>query len=208
MTWPFDCDRASPQGHRRDPASIAHPAWCHLDQHLPEFGPSCRTREQRPFFNQRAVLGGTNDEINLCRPAGKAAVDVALAVANDHHRRRIRHQFSGSLDPSQPAAALLVFNRTVSARRRFDLVVAGPDMRVQKTKNSLRLAIDGDQGMDEKPCRNPITGGSKPATIDLPTGEIDLGGVLRDDNPPPRGCREGAPRQGSQHLPAGHRRRR
>ena len=59
-------------------------------------------------------------------------------------------------------------------------------MRVEKTENSLRLAIDGDQGVNEKTRRNPIASRSKPATIGLPAGEIDLGGVLRDDNPPAR----------------------
>ena len=57
-------------------------------------------------------------------------------------------------------------------------------MRVQKAENSLRLAVDGDQGMDEKTCRNPIAGRAKPAPIGRAAGEIDLGGVLGDDNPP------------------------
>src|SRR5208283_2480882 len=163
----------------------------------------CRAGEQRRVFDQplprllgRPVLRRTNDQIDPRRPAGKAAIDVALAVTDDHHRRRIRQQFSGSLDPSQPAKALLFFNGTLSAWRCLDRIVTGPDMRVQKTENSLRLAVEGDQGMDEKARRNSITGGSKPAAIDLAAGEIDLGGVLRVDTPPTRGRCEGAPRQG------------
>jgi len=118
---------------------------------------------------------------------------IALAIADDHHRRRISQQFSGSLAPSQPANALLVLNGALAAWRRLERVVAGPDVRVEKTENSLRLAIDGDQWMDEKTGRNPIAGRSKPAANGLSAGEIDLGGVLRDDNPPPRGRRDGAP---------------
>jgi len=59
--------------------------------------------------------------------------------------------------------------------------------------------------MDEKTGRNPIAGRSKPTAIGLSAGEIDLGGVLRDNNPTPRGRREAAPGQGAQHLLAAHR---
>src|SRR5271166_6334393 len=129
------------------------------------------------------VLRRTNDEVDPRGATGEAAVNVALAVADDHHhRRRIRQHFSGSLDPSQPANALLVLNGTLAAWRRLDLAVTGLDVRVEKTENSLRLAVDGDQGVDEKAGRSPIAGGSKPAAIDRAAGEIDLGGVLRDDN--------------------------
>src|ERR1700712_4208461 len=69
-------------------------------------------------------------------------------------------------------------------------------MRVEKTKNSLPLAIDGEQRMDEKTGRNPITGRTEPAAFGLAACEIDFGGVLRDHNPPPRRRRHGAPRPG------------
>ena len=142
------------------------------------------------------------------RPTGKATVDVALAVADHHYRRRICQQFTGSLDPSQPAHALLVLNRPLTPRRRLDLVVTGPDLCVEQTENSLRRAVNGDQGMDEKPRRNPVAGRAKPAAIGPAAGEIDLGRVLRDDNVPTRGRRERAPGKGRQHLSAADRRRR
>jgi hypothetical protein len=92
----------------------------------------------------------------------------------------------GTLDPSQPANTLLVLNRALAARHGFDLVVTGPDMGVQKTENRLCRAIDSDQRMDEKGPRNPIDGRCQPPTVGLSASEIDFGGVLRDDNPPPR----------------------
>jgi hypothetical protein len=113
---------------------------------------------------------------------------------------RIGQQFTGSLDPSQPAHALLVLNRPLTPWRRLELVVTGPDPCVEQTENSLRLAVDGDLGMDEKPRRNPVAGRAKPAAIGRAAGEIDLGRVLRDDNVPTRARRERAPRKGRQRI--------
>src|SRR5208283_2567010 len=78
-------------------------------------------------------------EIDPCRAAGEATVNVVLTIADHHHRRRIGQQFASPLDPSQPADALLVFNRTLAAWRRLDRVVAGPDMRVVSGGENPRL---------------------------------------------------------------------
>ena len=64
--------------------AIAHPARRHLDEHLRQFRPRRRTGEQRHVLDQSAVLRRTNDEIDPCRTAGEATVNVVLAVA-DHH---------------------------------------------------------------------------------------------------------------------------
>jgi len=115
----------------------------------------------------RPNLHRTNYKLDPRRPAGQAAVNVVLAVANDHDRCRIRQQFAGPLDLSQPTHALLVFNGALAAWRGLDRVVTGPDMRVRKTENSLRLAVDVDQGMDETAGRNPIAGRTKTAAMGL-----------------------------------------
>jgi hypothetical protein len=62
--------------------------------------------------------------------------------------------------------------------------------------------------VDEKTGRNLVADRTKSAAIGLPAREIDLRGVLRNDNPPAGGPRQGGSRQGSQHLLAGHRRSR
>jgi len=62
-------------------------------------------------------------------------------------------------------------------------------VRVEQTQNSLCVAVDGDQRMDEKAGRDPIAGRSTPAAIGLAAGKVDLCGVLRDDNPPSRARR-------------------
>jgi len=202
-------------GDRRDPAGIAHAARRDLDLQARQIRPGRRAGEQRPRDNRpircaldRTVLRRTNNEVDPRRPTGEATVDVALAVADHHHGRRIGQPFTGSLDPSQPAHALLVLNRPLTPWRRLDRVVTGPDPCVEQTENSLRLAVDGDQGMDEKPRRNTVAGRAKPAAIGPAAGEIDLGRVLCDDNVPTRARRERAPRKGRQHLSAADRRRR
>ena len=107
--------------------------------YLRQFGPRRRAGEQRRVSGRpllracgQPILRRANDQIDASRPTGEATVNVALAVADHHHRRRIRRQGAGSFDPSQPAHALLVLNRPLAPQQRFDGVLTGPDLRVQR----------------------------------------------------------------------------
>ena len=113
MTRPLEDNRAGSQGDRGDPTGIAHPARCHLDQHLRQFGPRRRAGEQRRVSGRpllracgEPILRRANDQIDASRPTGEATVNVALAVADHHHRRRIRQQCAGSLSRSQRMLSL------------------------------------------------------------------------------------------------------
>jgi hypothetical protein len=57
---------------------------------------------------------------------------------------------------------------------RLDCVLTGPDLRIEKTQNSLCLAIDGDQRMDEKSIRDAIATRTKAAMIGRPAKLISV----------------------------------
>ncbi len=140
-----------------------------------------------------------------CRPC-EACIDIALAIGDHHHRGSLGQLRCRTLRPFQPTDALLVFQR--AAVCRGDLVRTCPYPGTQQTENGACLAVDGDLRMDEEPGGNAVPCRPESTAPLLAAGEIDLGGVLRHDDPAPSAGGSGAACQGLHDLDGCDRRRR
>src|SRR5882757_9236977 len=129
-------------------------------------------------IEQGPVMCRSNDKVRPSGPARKTAVNVALPVGDDDHRSRPRETLGGPLGTRQPTNALLFLQSAGAARGYFNIVIAGPNLGIQKTQDRLSLAIDRDQRVDEESGRSTITTRPKPITIGLAARKIDLGRVL------------------------------
>jgi hypothetical protein len=84
---------------------------------------------------------------------------------------------------------------------------ARPHRRVQQANHRLIGGIDRDRRVQKKSRRPAIAGRTQPSPRRRPTAEIDLGGVLRHDDPLPVTAFPGTPTQGRDNFPGAHLRR-
>ena len=145
-----------------------------------------QSREQMPACGKITVLRGANDDIDIVRPARKMRVNIAFPVGHHHHRRRRVPKHAGGAGPFQPAVGFLV-RKIPRAPVSQTRVRTRPDLAPAQAEQRFGVDVHRDQRMDEKTQRLAVTGRPQPLAAPVTAGEIDLRGVLGDDNAPPLG---------------------
>ena len=140
---------------------------------------------------ERPVLGGADDEFDTIGPASEQAEDVALAVADRDDLGRTGQRIRRGLGAREPAPTLLVLGRAL-VMVAGPLRIARPDLGSSDADHRPRVGLDDDLRMDEEAGAHAVTAGAEPFAAARTSGEVDLGRVLRDDDPPPLGRLGGA----------------
>lgn len=145
-----------------------------------------QSREQMPACGKITVLRGANDDIDIVRPARKMRVNIAFPAGHHHHRRRRVQKHAGGAGRLQPAVGFLV-RKIPRAPVSQTRVRTRPDLAPAQAEQRFGVDVHRDQRMDEKTQRLAVTGRPQPLAAPVTAGEIDLRGVLGDDNAPPLG---------------------
>ena len=117
-------------------------------------------------------------------PVRDGVMRTAVRASSVHASGAANRRSAARADPS--SHRMLSLSSSARARGcRIELIRAGPDLRIEQTEPRLRLAVDGDHRMQEKPSRYAITRRPKATATLLAAGEIDLRRVLCRHNPTP-----------------------
>jgi hypothetical protein len=188
VSRPLDLDKARAHSDARDAARIAGTSWGNLKVIGGEDGPSGHFLEQGSIPCNSAILRRPHDQIDAVRAASKQRIDIAFAISDHDDLLGIPNALGNRFSCLEPADRLLLLERPTAPllARGPSILRARPNLEVQNAQHGFVIRVDRDAGMNEKSAPHPIAPRPKPNAASIPATQVDIGGILWNDDPPPR----------------------
>src|SRR5712671_98174 len=206
IAWLADAHASRLHSYMRDPSAFARTFRRNKNLHGAEFAPIRRRVEQSFFIDEFAVLCSTYNQFHPFRTASELRIDIEFSISDNDYLRGATQQIIRRLRRLDPAYGFLFFDLPRLTIRQF-LARSRPDFRMHDAEQRLVIGINRNHRMAEEPLRLAIAGWPQALALVITAAEVDLGGVVRRDDPSPCAGLCGSSGGRREYLVGGHMRR-